>query len=70
MNAIECPKCRKKMEEGFVKDEGYGVVHASKWVAGPPEKSFWTGTKTSGKKQVEVMTYRCSGCGYLESYAK
>ena len=36
---------------------------------GPPEKSFWTGTKTRGKKQVQVLTYRCSSCGYLESYA-
>jgi predicted nucleic-acid-binding Zn-ribbon protein len=66
----ECPKCRSKMEEGFVKDEGYGVVHASKWVEGPPEKSFWTGTKTSGRNQVQVTTYRCTSCGYLESYAK
>jgi predicted nucleic-acid-binding Zn-ribbon protein len=67
---IDCPKCHNKMEDGFIKDEGYGTVHASKWVAGPPEKSFWTGTKTSGKQQVQVSTYRCTACGYLESYAK
>jgi hypothetical protein len=58
------------MEEGFVKDEGHGTVHASKWVQGPPEKSFWTGMKTRGKKQVVIATFRCRKCGYLESYAR
>ena len=70
MTIPTCPKCQKKMEDGFIKDEGYGTVHASKWVEGPPEKSFWSGTKTSGRKQVQVVTYRCTSCGYLESYAK
>jgi uncharacterized Zn finger protein len=64
-----CPKCSGKMEPGFIKDEGYGTVHPSKWVAGPPEKSFWTGTRTRGRKQVQVTTFRCGECGYLESYA-
>jgi hypothetical protein len=45
-------------------------VHSSKWVEGAPEKSFWLGTKTRGKKQVQVATYRCKTCGYLESYAR
>jgi predicted nucleic-acid-binding Zn-ribbon protein len=70
MTSIECPKCRSKMDEGFIQDETYGSVHASKWVEGAPEKSFWTGLKTSGKKQVQVSTFRCARCGYLESYAK
>jgi hypothetical protein len=71
MITVECPKCRGKMEEGFIKDEAdHGSVHASKWVEGAPENSFWTGTKTRGKKQVQVITYRCPGCGYLESYAE
>jgi predicted nucleic-acid-binding Zn-ribbon protein len=70
MSSFECPKCRQKMEEGFIKDEGHGIVHPSKWVEGPAENSFWTGTKTRGKKQAPVVTYRCSACGYLESYAR
>lgn len=65
-----CPKCRHAMEEGFIRDQDHGSSHASNWVEGAPEKSFWTGTKTSGKKQVQVATYRCDSCGYLESYAK
>lgn len=67
---LECPKCHNKMEDGFIMDEGYGTVHASRWVEGPPEKSVWTGTKTSGRNKVQVTTYRCTACGYLESYAK
>jgi hypothetical protein len=57
------------MEQGFTMDADHGSARVSKWVEGAPEKSFWTGTKTNGKKQLPVATYRCSGCGYLESYA-
>ena len=70
MATTECPKCRARMDEGFIKDQTHGAVLASKWVEGPPEKSFWRGIKTRRKKQVQVMTYRCSKCGYLESYAR
>jgi ribosomal protein L37E len=57
------------MEQGFIKDATYGAAHVSTWVEGTPEKSFWTGTKTHGRKQLPVKTYRCSACGYLESFA-
>jgi uncharacterized Zn finger protein len=71
MVSIECPKCHGSMEEGFIKDEGQsGAVYTSKWVEGQPEESFWTVTKTRGKHVVQVITYRCALCGYLESYAK
>lgn len=66
----KCPKCESEMEEGFTADVTYGGVVTSKWVEGEPEKSFWTGTKTKGKKLVEISTFRCTRCGYLESYAK
>ena len=70
MTSMQCPKCQTRMDEGFIKDEGYGHVLPSKWVEGSPEKSFWLGTKTAGKKQVQVSTFRCTKCGYLESYAR
>ena len=58
------------MELGFVVDHGdYGSLRPSGWVEGEPVKSFWTGTRVSGKNQYAVKTYRCVGCGYLESYA-
>jgi hypothetical protein len=68
---LRCPKCHGAMEEGFIADQTYGgPVLVSTWVEGAPEKSYWRGTKTRGKEQVQILTYRCAGCGYLESYAR
>jgi hypothetical protein len=58
------------MEQGFLIDVGHGGGRAlPKWAAGEPEKSIWTGIKLRGKEQLDVSTYRCRRCGYLESYA-
>ncbi|MCH8617021.1 hypothetical protein LZ016_13045 [Sphingomonas sp. SM33] len=57
------------MEAGYTIDVGYGTKAVPKWVAGEPQKSIWTGLKLSGKDQLDVSTYRCRRCGYLESYA-
>jgi hypothetical protein len=57
------------MEPGYTIDIGYGTKALPKWVAGEPQKSIWTGLKLGGKDQLEVTTYRCRRCGYLESYA-
>jgi hypothetical protein len=57
------------MEPGYTIDIGYGTKALPKWVAGQPQKSVWTGLKLGGKDQLEVTTYRCRRCGYLESYA-
>lgn len=57
------------MEAGYLVDEGYGTKAVPKWVVGAPKKSIWTGLKLRGLDQVEVSTYRCRRCGYLESYA-
>jgi hypothetical protein len=57
------------MEGGFIVDHTYGATKPSDWVEGEPVKSFWHGTKISGKKQYQIVTYRCVRCGYLESYA-
>ena len=66
----KCSKCQGAMEQGFVSDATYGAVLTSKWVEGKPEKSFWIGTKTKGKRNLEISTFRCKSCGYLESFAK
>jgi len=57
------------MEAGYTIDVGYGTKSVPKWVAGEPQKSIWTGLKLSGRDQLDVSTYRCRRCGYLESYA-
>lgn len=57
------------MEPGYIVDEGHGTRTVAKWIAGEPERSMWTGLKTRGKAKLDVTTYRCRRCGYLESYA-
>lgn len=57
------------MEAGYIVDEGYGARTVAKWIAGEPERSLWTGLKTRDKDKLDVVTYRCRRCGYLESYA-
>jgi uncharacterized Fe-S cluster-containing MiaB family protein len=59
------------MEEGVLLDRGHGnVLVVEEWLEGAPEKSFWLGLKTKGRDRFPVATYRCTRCGYLESYAK
>ena len=57
------------MEQGYLLDESYGKKLAQKWVEGAPDISFWIGLKLRGKRQLEIASYRCRSCGFLESYA-
>jgi hypothetical protein len=58
------------MEAGFVLDhEAHATMTQSAWIEGSPEPSFWTGIQLKGRQRLLVTTYRCRGCGYLESYA-
>lgn len=59
-----CPKCRSAMEEGFIVDHQKKI---SEWVEGPPDQRWW-GIKTDDKEKLKVITFRCTRCGYLESY--
>ena len=72
MNTVNaCTKCGGRMSEGFVIDHGdYGSTSVSTWQGGPPRKSFWTGIKQSKDDQLEITSWRCDRCGFLESYAK
>jgi hypothetical protein len=58
------------MCEGFIADyERFDKVRQSVWVEGQLEWSAWTnGVKVSDKAQFSVTTFRCTRCGYLESY--
>lgn len=67
--AHTCPKCQSRMVEGFVVDNGYGARTVSSWVEGEPKRSIWVGVLLEGRKPVEIETYRCTSCGFLESYA-
>lgn len=64
-----CPKCQGSMSEGFIVDNGHGTRTVAAWVEGAPEKSIWTGLKLKGRTPVEIATWRCASCGFLENYA-
>jgi len=67
---LSCPKCGAAMEEGVVHDRGYGNLQMQQtWGKGRTEFSMKSGLKTTfGIKTIE--TWRCTTCGFLESYAK
>ena len=70
MSIIDCPRCRGRMEPGFVVDRSHGGSYTTQsWVEGDVVKSFWFGLKTGGREKHGVRTFRCEKCGYLESYA-
>ncbi len=70
---LTCPKCAGAMEEGFLPDqsEGFYVPH---WQPGSPEPVRFLGGnvgtfKVNKDQWRPVITYRCTQCGFLESYA-
>ena len=58
------------MVGGYVVDKAHcSGPTLSHWYQGWPEKSRWLGQWFSRKNPFVIRTYRCSECGYLESYA-
>jgi hypothetical protein len=58
------------MEEGFVLGlPGRAALAVSTWIEGPPKRETFFGLNIRGRKRIRIRTFRCSGCGYLESYA-
>lgn len=68
---LNCLRCKGRMEQGFMLDHTHGAHLVSKWVKGPAVKSKWQeGTVKIPEYTLEITAYRCTACGYLESYAK
>ncbi len=67
--SVVCTKCGGKTEEGFIQDCSHTMALVAQWIKGKPEKTFFGATKTEGKRHLEVVTYRCDDCGFLEHYA-
>lgn len=67
---IQCPKCKGEMVKGYIADwKADDRRRVSNWVEGAPIKSFWYGTRVTKESCFPVGTFRCSVCGFLESYA-
>lgn len=70
MRSNTCPKCASSMTEGFVIDrDSSGGHRVSRWVEGAPRRSKWFGLKTRTQTKIEIQTWRCRRCGFLEHYA-
>lgn len=68
---LNCPKCKGIMENGFVVDYTHGgVAKQSVWSKGPIKYDFWNLWIGAVKESLKISSYRCTSCGYLESYAK
>ena len=65
-----CPKCNGEMVQGFLVEIDGWMRKVSTWVEGAPEKSWFGSAKVPKEKCVPVGTFRCSACGFLESYAR
>lgn len=68
---MKCVRCGGALEAGFVPDRDYGMpTKPSEWVEGEAVSKFWTGLQVDGRRQYKVVTFRCVGCGHLESFAR
>ncbi len=66
----DCPACHVRMQDGFVLDVAQnGRPSITHWVEGAPEKSFIHGLKTSGRRKLDTVTFRCPRCGWLIWFA-
>jgi hypothetical protein len=65
-----CPKCNGEMLQGFVIDRTERRIFVSGWFEGAPKSSFWWGTSAPEVNRFPIGTFRCSACGFLESYAR
>ncbi|MDX2191841.1 MAG: hypothetical protein NW201_00710 [Gemmatimonadales bacterium] len=66
---LSCLRCEAPMELGYVLDQSDAGRSEQRWVQGPPEPSLWMGLQIGGRHTHAVRTYRCTRCGWLESYA-
>jgi len=69
-NPITCMRCQSPMEEGFLLDRTYGGLLQTRWCEGKPDGSGWFGdaTRSQADRGRRVVSYRCTGCGLIESY--
>jgi hypothetical protein len=64
-----CVKCGGRTEQGFVVDSADGgASKVAGWMEGAPVKK-WYGLKTSKLRKLDIESWRCTKCGFLENYA-
>lgn len=64
-----CGKCGGTMAVGVIVDHSHGKSYPERWQKGEASVSKWWGLREDRRAQLDVQTWRCSRCGFLESYA-
>ena len=64
-----CGKCGSGMKEGFQLDSIHNSARVAHWVEGVPEFWFLKVLKLRGRRRLAIQTWRCTKCGFLESFA-
>ena len=64
-----CPRCRSGMVRGYLLDRTHGGFGMGTWLEGPPVRSGWS-VRPRLEHSIPIVSYRCTGCGYLELYAR
>ena len=67
---LNCSKCDSYMQQGVVVDLSYAGILRSMWVEDQAENNVVAGIPDHHRRKVKAITYRCSNCGFLDSYAK
>jgi hypothetical protein len=66
-----CPRCRSGMVRGYLLDRAHGGFGMGTWLEGPPVRSGWPDmVRPRLERSIPIVSYRCTGCGYLELYAR
>lgn len=65
----KCPECGGRMEPGFLPEYTRNRVAHPFWVSGELEQTLGM-LKKEGHDFRRVVTWRCTGCGLLRSYAE
>ncbi len=69
-----CPKCGGEMRQGVQVYRDEANYYPLYWVEGEPVKRVFLGftgmnLDIDGRQILETATFKCSDCGFLESYA-
>ena len=70
----KCGKCGASMEVGHIPGPAnylaYRLTVSTEWFPGRPQTTPNFALGKSGRKAKTVTAWRCSACGFLESYAR
>jgi len=69
MSDRRCGKCGGSQKEGFLLDFVHNSATIGHWAEGVPEYWILKILKMKGRRKLPIQSWRCTKCGYLESYA-